>query len=59
MKITIHRGTQTIGGTCVEIQHQKERLLIDLGMPLMASGGLELDGNALKILPLKMEYYQT
>ena len=34
MKITIHRGTNEIGGTCVELNAGKTRLLLDLGMPL-------------------------
>ncbi|MFC1667651.1 MBL fold metallo-hydrolase [Candidatus Omnitrophota bacterium] len=35
MNIIIHRGTQEIGGTCVEFRTGKSRLLIDLGMPLV------------------------
>ena len=41
-KIIIHRGTQTIGGSCVEIQSDAHRILIDLGTPLMKPGGGEL-----------------
>lgn len=45
MKITIHRGSNEIGGTCVEVGTGKTRLLLDLGMPL---GDLQEDGaNAL------------
>ena len=34
-KLTIHRGTKQIGGSCVELQSASgERLIIDLGMPL-------------------------
>ena len=36
MKICIHRGTQEIGGTCVEIAHDGSRIAIDLGLPLHA-----------------------
>jgi ribonuclease J len=34
MKITIHRGTQEIGGTCVEVSAGNTRILLDFGMPL-------------------------
>ena len=37
--ITIHRGAHTIGGSCIEVSHGGHRLLLDLGMPLMAAGG--------------------
>ena len=39
MKIIIHRGTHEIGGSCVEIQSKKSRILIDIGMPLVKKGG--------------------
>jgi ribonuclease J len=32
----IHRGTQQIGGTCVELEAAGARILIDLGLPLDA-----------------------
>lgn len=54
-QIIIHRGTQTIGGTCVEIRHKDGRILLDLGMPLMASGGFELDESDLKNPSIKNE----
>ncbi|THB80154.1 MAG: MBL fold metallo-hydrolase [Desulfobacteraceae bacterium] len=56
--ITIHRGTRTIGGSSVEILSGQHRILIDLGSPLMQSGGGEIDPERLenpsvanKILP--------
>src|SRR5262245_2959895 len=36
MRICIHRGTREIGGTCVEIESQCERLVLDVGLPLEA-----------------------
>ena len=39
MKIIIHRGTHEIGGSCVEIQSKKSRILIDIGMPLVKKDG--------------------
>ena len=36
MKITIHRGSHEIGGSCVEVEGRAgSRLLIDVGQPLM------------------------
>jgi len=35
MKLTIHRGTHEIGGTCIELQSKNSRILIDFGMPLV------------------------
>jgi ribonuclease J len=34
MKLTIHRGTNEIGGNCIEIATDKTRLLLDVGQPL-------------------------
>jgi len=34
MQLLIHRGTQEIGGSCVELKTDKTRLLIDFGQPL-------------------------
>jgi len=39
MKIIIHRGTHEIGGSCVEVQSKKSRILIDIGMPLVKKNG--------------------
>ena len=35
MRVVIHRGTQEIGGSCVELSTDKSRILIDFGMPLV------------------------
>jgi len=34
MQITIHRGTEEIGGSCVEIESGEMRIFIDAGLPL-------------------------
>ena len=34
MKVCIHRGTHQIGGTCVEIESQGKRVVLDIGLPL-------------------------
>ena len=36
MKIRIHRGTKEIGGTCIEIEAQGKRIVLDVGLPLDA-----------------------
>ncbi len=36
MKVCIHRGTQEIGGTCIEIEVEEKRIALDLGLPLDA-----------------------
>lgn len=38
MKLTIHRGTHQIGGSCVELSTAACRLVIDVGLPLDAIG---------------------
>ena len=46
IKIIIHRGTHVIGGSCIEICSAKSRIILDLGLPLMARDGAELDAKA-------------
>lgn len=36
MRACIHRGAHEIGGSCVELEHQGQRVLLDLGRPLTA-----------------------
>lgn len=38
MRLVIHRGTHQIGGSCVELQAEGQRLILDLGLPLVAPG---------------------
>jgi ribonuclease J len=38
MRVCIHRGSNQIGGSCVEIENYDKRLLIDFGLPLDAKG---------------------
>ncbi len=59
MRIRIHRGTQEIGGTCIEVEAGESRIVLDVGLPLDAveeeseallpdvSGFRELDENLL------------
>jgi len=43
MKFKIHRGTQEIGGSCVEVWTEDTRILLDFGMPLVEKDGKEFD----------------
>ena len=36
MKVRIHRGTKEIGGTCIEMEAQGQRIALDVGLPLDA-----------------------
>ena len=42
MRVCIHRGTNEIGGTCVEIESQGARLVLDAGLPLDAANADEV-----------------
>ena len=52
MKFTckIHRGTNEIGGTCIELQSSASRLLLDFGMPLVNKSGNNFDFTKYKTL---------
>lgn len=36
LRVCIHRGTEQIGGTCIELSCHGQRILLDLGLPLDA-----------------------
>lgn len=46
MKIVIHRGTNEIGGTCIEVTAGATRLVLDLGLPLVTSDREPFDATA-------------
>lgn len=48
MKICIHRGANEIGGSCIEIESQGKRIVLDIGMPLDA-----IDPDAIPMHPVK------
>jgi ribonuclease J len=48
MHFKIHRGTQEIGGSCVEIWTESIRIVLDIGMPLVEKDGTEFDFNKYK-----------
>jgi ribonuclease J len=43
MNFKIHRGTQEIGGSCVEIWTATTRILVDFGLPLVDRDGSEFN----------------
>lgn len=45
MLIRIHRGAHEIGGSCIEIQHENSRIVVDIGMPLYDRDGQKFDMN--------------
>ncbi|MDE2674842.1 MAG: MBL fold metallo-hydrolase [Paracoccaceae bacterium] len=47
MKIRIHRGTKEIGGTCIEVESQGKRIVLDIGLPLDAPEDEESQKNLL------------
>ena len=50
MHFKIHRGTQEIGGSCVEVWTENTRIVVDFGMPLVDKDGSEFDFNKYKNL---------
>jgi len=34
MQVCIHRGTKEVGGTCIEIESEGKRIVLDVGLPL-------------------------
>jgi len=46
MKLTIHRGTKEIGGSCVELSTATTRLVLDLGLPLVDANREPFDSRA-------------
>ena len=48
MNIILHRGSNEIGGTCIELKKDGSRIILDLGIPLTKPGGGQFDENDLK-----------
>lgn len=36
MRVRVHRGSHEVGGSCVEVEHDGSRLVLDVGKPLTA-----------------------
>jgi ribonuclease J len=47
LQLVIHKGSQEIGGTCVELSHDATTILLDLGLPLK-EGSKPVDVSTLK-----------
>lgn len=47
LRLTIYRGTHTIGGNCVELSTDSTRIVIDVGMPLVDENGESFDAQSL------------
>ena len=48
MKLIIHRGSNEIGGSCLELQSRESRILLDFGMPLVDADGQPIDSNIIR-----------
>jgi len=48
MKLTIHRGSHEIGGSCVELGTDTSRIVIDIGIPLVDAKGERFDSRSLE-----------
>jgi len=53
MKITIHRGTKEIGGSCVELVAETTRLILDLGLPLVDTNREPFDSRSALTKPIE------
>jgi len=51
MWLTIHRGATEIGGSCVELQSGRSRILIDFGLPLVDENMERFDSKRIKGKP--------
>ncbi|MBJ6752708.1 MBL fold metallo-hydrolase [Geomonas anaerohicana] len=47
MKVLIHRGSNEIGGTCIQLSTDKTTILLDLGLPL-SNDSKAIDVSSLK-----------
>ena len=43
MHFKIHRGTQEIGGSCIEVWTETTQIVLDFGMPLVEKDGVQFD----------------
>ena len=51
MRLRIHRGTKEIGGTCIEVEAQGKRIVLDAGLPLDAPDDEEMRSGLLPAVP--------
>ena len=43
LRVCIHRGSRQIGGTCIELECQGQRIVLDIGVPLDANDPAEVE----------------
>lgn len=48
MQVTIHRGSQEVGGTCIEVQSGTTRIVLDVGMPLFDKNRNSFDTSTIR-----------
>ena len=48
MRLTIHRGSKEIGGSCVDLQSGRSRILVDFGLSLTDERGQPFDSRKIK-----------
>ena len=48
MQLIVHRGAQEIGGTCIELQSENSRILIEFGLPLVDENREQYDSKEIK-----------
>lgn len=53
MNFKIHRGTNEIGGSCVEVWTQTTRIIVDFGMPLVNPDKTQFDSKSLLKIPFR------
>ena len=51
MEVFVHRGSEEIGGTCVELRAGGTRVVVDLGMPLVHPDGTRCNSRELEDMP--------
>jgi len=51
MILTIHRGNNEIGGSCVELQSGNDVIILDIGLPLIDSAGKDFNFKQYNDLP--------
>ena len=52
MKLTIHRGTHEIGGSCIELATATTRIILDVGLPLVDANRDPFDPRAALAKPV-------
>ncbi len=48
VRIIVHRGTEEIGGNCVEVATESTRIILDVGMPLVDENGESFDAKSMQ-----------